>query len=586
MATLGLRLGRPPCLRRRTGRRPDRRARRTEGSCSLAGRPKAAASGAPAPRKPRRAERPRRRGRCRGPQGGQAPGIQLGLMVVSIGAVASPAQGVSYYERDGYYAKDDPAHREASAWAGKGAEALGLSGPVDPDTFKAILEGNVPDGPRLGRPGKNGEITHRPGRDLTFSAPKSASLAALVGGDGRIAGAHDLAVTRTLAWLEATTVETRMKDPETGRHGPRRRPEDGGRDLPARHLAQSRSPAPYPRGDRQHGAGRGRQVAHHGQRGALPPPEAHRHGLPERACKGAGGAWLRHREDPRRRPLRDLGRAARGDRGVLDAARRDRGGDGRTRAWTHGGESASGRARGADDPRPQARGRQGRAARDLENPGRRTGVLSGEGGRRCPGAGGPGDAVRGDRSDGRRSERRPFGRAGVACRHWGTRAGPAGIAAAAAGGRGGAVGDGASVRARSGVLARRPACRRAGVAARRRLDRGRRESRRRSSGARAAACGPGASRRRRHDHRQGPGRRARDHRPDAERTRQGPGGDAELDGPGAAAQGTADEWPETGGEADPLREGPRGRRAGLCRDRQDHHAEPRPRARRTRAAIA
>ena len=42
-------------------------------------------------------------------------------MVVSIGAVAAPAQGASYYERDGYYAKDDPAHREASAWAGKGA---------------------------------------------------------------------------------------------------------------------------------------------------------------------------------------------------------------------------------------------------------------------------------------------------------------------------------------------------------------------------------------------------------------------------------------------------------------------------------
>ena len=42
-------------------------------------------------------------------------------MVASIGAVASPSQGAGYYERDGYYAKDDPAHREASAWAGRGA---------------------------------------------------------------------------------------------------------------------------------------------------------------------------------------------------------------------------------------------------------------------------------------------------------------------------------------------------------------------------------------------------------------------------------------------------------------------------------
>ena len=66
--------------------------------------------------------------------------------MLSIGAIASAAQGASYYEKDGYYAKDDPEHRDASAWFGKGAEALGLAGPVDPDTFRAILEGKVPDG--------------------------------------------------------------------------------------------------------------------------------------------------------------------------------------------------------------------------------------------------------------------------------------------------------------------------------------------------------------------------------------------------------------------------------------------------------
>ena len=135
-------------------------------------------------------------------------------MVASIGAVAAPSQGVSYYERDGYYAKDDPGHRAASAWTGKGVEGLGLSGPVDPDAFTAILEGRVPDGPRLGRPGKDGEIVHRPGRDLTLSAPKSVSLAALVGGDARVADAHGRAVERTLAWVEERAVETRMRNPE------------------------------------------------------------------------------------------------------------------------------------------------------------------------------------------------------------------------------------------------------------------------------------------------------------------------------------------------------------------------------------
>ena len=49
-------------------------------------------------------------------------------MVASIGVVTSPAQGASYYERDGYYAKDDSAHKEASRWAGKGVEGLGTRG--------------------------------------------------------------------------------------------------------------------------------------------------------------------------------------------------------------------------------------------------------------------------------------------------------------------------------------------------------------------------------------------------------------------------------------------------------------------------
>ena len=140
-------------------------------------------------------------------------------MVASIGALTSAAQGVSYYERDGYYAKDDSEHRAASAWFGSGAAEAGLEGTVDPDAFRAVLEGVAPDGSgrQLGRMGKDGERQHRPGRDLTLSAPKSVSLAALVGGDGRVVEAHDRAVGRTLAWFEKNVAETRMKDPETGR---------------------------------------------------------------------------------------------------------------------------------------------------------------------------------------------------------------------------------------------------------------------------------------------------------------------------------------------------------------------------------
>ncbi len=139
-------------------------------------------------------------------------------MVASIGAVASPSQGASYYERDGYYAKDSPAHRAASAWAGRGAAELGLEGPVDPDTFGKVLAGKVPDGSgnRLGRRMGSGEIHHRPGRDLTFSAPKSVSLAALVGGDERIVKAHDRAVGRSLEWFEKNAAETRVHDASNG----------------------------------------------------------------------------------------------------------------------------------------------------------------------------------------------------------------------------------------------------------------------------------------------------------------------------------------------------------------------------------
>ena len=140
-------------------------------------------------------------------------------MVASIGAVAAVAQGMRYYEADGYYAKDSAEHHAASAWAGRGAAEISLEGPVDPDTFKAVLEGEVPDGSgrRLGRRMGDGEIHHRPGRDLTFSAPKSVSLVALVGGDGRIVEAHDRAVGRALDWFEKNAAETRVQDKSTGR---------------------------------------------------------------------------------------------------------------------------------------------------------------------------------------------------------------------------------------------------------------------------------------------------------------------------------------------------------------------------------
>ena len=74
---------------------------------------------------------------------------------------------------------------------------------------------------RLGRV-RHGGHERRPAFDLTFSAPKSVSLAALLPterhprGDRSVVRAHDEAVRATLDWVEAAFLETRGWDPETG----------------------------------------------------------------------------------------------------------------------------------------------------------------------------------------------------------------------------------------------------------------------------------------------------------------------------------------------------------------------------------
>jgi conjugative relaxase-like TrwC/TraI family protein len=126
--------------------------------------------------------------------------------MLSIGVLHSSAQASTYYAQDDYYTKDSAG--EPSQWDGKGAESLGLAGPVDRTQFAALLNGELPNGVVLKR-GQQGK--HQPGWDLTFSAPKSVSLLALVGEDRRVIGAHNLAVTEALRYLEATTAQARIK---------------------------------------------------------------------------------------------------------------------------------------------------------------------------------------------------------------------------------------------------------------------------------------------------------------------------------------------------------------------------------------
>ncbi len=82
---------------------------------------------------------------------------------------------------------------------------------MEPGEFRRVLQGYVPGTDiRLGRL-RNGEHEHRPGVDITLSAPKSVSLEALLGGPGaaRAMRAHDAAVRATLDYIETRLLRTR-----------------------------------------------------------------------------------------------------------------------------------------------------------------------------------------------------------------------------------------------------------------------------------------------------------------------------------------------------------------------------------------
>jgi conjugative relaxase-like TrwC/TraI family protein len=113
-----------------------------------------------------------------------------------------------YYEdgADDYYAKSG----EASAWQGRGAATLGLSGPVEAKRFRELLAGCVEPGKPVARGSTRQDSHSRIGIDLTFSAPKSVSIQALLGGDVGLVLAHDTAVARTVAVAEEQA-QTRLK---------------------------------------------------------------------------------------------------------------------------------------------------------------------------------------------------------------------------------------------------------------------------------------------------------------------------------------------------------------------------------------
>ena len=105
----------------------------------------------------------------------------------------------------------------AGEWQGRLASQFGLSGDVSAEDFACLSQGQHPQtGEQLVRQRASYEyqdadgktiktMEHRAGWDATFSAPKSVSLTALVGGDDRVRDAHREAVRVALDQLERYT---------------------------------------------------------------------------------------------------------------------------------------------------------------------------------------------------------------------------------------------------------------------------------------------------------------------------------------------------------------------------------------------
>ena len=140
--------------------------------------------------------------------------------MLTISKPLSAAQAQTYHAKEftsaeqNYWKQGD---RTLGEWHGKLAEKFGLAGGVEEEHFARLADGRHPTtAEQLVRhrivqeyEGADGKavvpVEHRAGWDATFSAPKSVSLTALVGGDERVRDTHRVAVNVALNELERYT---------------------------------------------------------------------------------------------------------------------------------------------------------------------------------------------------------------------------------------------------------------------------------------------------------------------------------------------------------------------------------------------
>ncbi|HEM6962653.1 TPA: conjugative transfer relaxase/helicase TraI [Legionella pneumophila] len=130
--------------------------------------------------------------------------------MLTIKKIGNAGDAQHYYtSKDNYYLSDRESLNSLSTWMGKGSQKLELSGMVNPEQFLKLLHGELPNGQLLGAV-ENGARKHRPGTDVTLSAPKSVSILALVGKDERLLKAHQEAVEITFNRIEQLAAEARV----------------------------------------------------------------------------------------------------------------------------------------------------------------------------------------------------------------------------------------------------------------------------------------------------------------------------------------------------------------------------------------
>src|SRR3984957_11310908 len=137
--------------------------------------------------------------------------------MLTISKPLSAGQAQSYHQKE-FTAKEQNYWSQqgeiVGEWQGGLAERFGLAGAVAAEDFARISQGQHPQtGEQLVRQRSSYEyadadgktvktMEHRAGWDATFSAPKSVSLTALVGGDDQVREAHRDSVRIALDHLE------------------------------------------------------------------------------------------------------------------------------------------------------------------------------------------------------------------------------------------------------------------------------------------------------------------------------------------------------------------------------------------------